>query len=145
MTRVAGCPLCDADGGRVVFQAPRWRLIHAQEPGFPAFYRLVWQDHVREFSQLARADRLACLDALVTVEEVMLRHLQPSKVNLASLGNAVPHLHWHVIGRFEWDSHFPGAVWARPQRAADAARLQQVADRLPALENELVSLLARTA
>ena len=137
-----GCPLCDAAGGRVVVQADAWRLVHAQEPGFPAFYRLVWQDHVREFSQLPPAARSECLDVLVAVEEAMLRHLQPAKVNLASLGNAVPHLHWHVIARFEWDSHFPGAVWAQPQRAADEGRLGRLAARLPALEQDIATRLS---
>ena len=141
----AGCALCDAAGGRVVVQAPRWRLIHAEEPGFPAFYRVVWQEHVREFSQLAAADRMACLDVAVAVEQALIRHLQPAKVNLASLGNAVPHLHWHVIARFDWDSHFPGAVWASPQRPADALRLQEVAARLPALEDDLRRVLPGAA
>lgn len=139
--RLAGCPLCDAAGGRLVVQGASWRLIHAQEPGFPAFYRLVWQEHVREFSQLARADRIACMDALVAIEDAMLRHLRPAKVNLASLGNAVPHLHWHLVARFDWDSHFPGAVWAQPQRVADPGKLQELAGRLPALEEEFRELL----
>ena len=43
-----GCPLCDAAGGRPVVETPRWRLIHAEEAGYPAFYRVVWQEHVRE-------------------------------------------------------------------------------------------------
>lgn len=144
MSPVAGCPLCEAAGGRVLVQAPRWRLVHAQEAGFPAFYRIVWQDHVREFSQLDRADRIACLDAVATVEEALLRHLRPAKVNLATLGNMVPHLHWHVVARFEWDSHFPGPVWAQAQREADAARLQALEERLPALEQELVATLSQT-
>ena len=143
--KVADCPLCTAPGGRVVVQAPKWRLVHAQEAGFPAFYRVVWQDHVREFSQLPQADRHACMDAVVAVEEALRRHLQPDKVNLAALGNAVPHLHWHVIARFTWDSHFPGAVWATAQRPADAARTQAVAARLPALEHDLRALLAPSA
>lgn len=141
----AGCPLCDAPGGRLVFQAARWRLIHAEEPGFPAFYRLVWQDHVREFSQLAPADRAACMDVLVGVEQAMLRHLQPAKVNLASLGNAVPHLHWHVIARFDWDSHFPAAVWAEARRSADAERMRELTQCLPALEQDLIALLSRSS
>lgn len=141
--RVAGCPLCESPGGRVVAQGGRWRLVHAEEAGFPAFYRVVWQDHVREFSQLAPGDRATCLEVAVTVEEALLRHLQPAKVNLASLGNAVPHVHWHVIARFDWDSHFPGAVWAQPVRPADQARVEGVAAHLPALEAELVSLLSR--
>ncbi|MEJ5990770.1 HIT family protein [Ramlibacter sp. PS3R-8] len=139
--KVVGCPLCDEAGGRVVVQGPRWRLIHASEPGLPAFYRLVWQEHVKEFSQLAAADRTTCVDILVAVEQALLRHLQPDKVNLATLGNGVPHLHWHVIARFAWDPHFPGAVWAAPQRAADERRMAEVSARLPALEEELLASL----
>jgi diadenosine tetraphosphate (Ap4A) HIT family hydrolase len=142
---MAGCALCDAPGGRVVVQAPRWRLIHAGEAGFPAFYRLVWQDHVREFSQLPLAQRAECLDLLVAVEQALISHLQPDKVNLASLGNAVPHLHWHLVARFGWDSHFPGAVWATAQREPDTARLEEVASRLPALEEQLRTTLAGSA
>jgi diadenosine tetraphosphate (Ap4A) HIT family hydrolase len=133
--------LCEAPGGRVVFQAPRWRLVHAQEPGFPGFYRVVWEQHVREFSQLVAADRQSCMDVVVAVEEALLRHLQPTKVNIAALGNAVPHLHWHVIARFDWDSHFPGAVWAGVQRPVDPQKLQALEARLPALEQDLVSRL----
>jgi diadenosine tetraphosphate (Ap4A) HIT family hydrolase len=134
---LAGCALCDGPGGRVVVQSARWRLLHAEEKGFPAFYRLVWQDHVREFSQLAAAERAECMDVLLQVEQALIAHARPDKVNLASLGNAVPHLHWHVIGRYAWDSHFPGAVWATPLRQVDDGRLAEVAARLPALEQEL--------
>lgn len=136
------CPLCEGPGGRVVVQAASWRLVHAEEAGFPAFYRVVWQEHVREFSQLAPADRQACMDTVVAVEEALLRHLSPDKVNVASLGNAVPHLHWHVIARFAWDSHFPGPVWAGAQRAVDDGRLREIAARLPALEQDLRTRLA---
>jgi diadenosine tetraphosphate (Ap4A) HIT family hydrolase len=44
--------------------------------------------------------------------------MQPDKMNLASLGNQTPHVHWHVIPRFRDDRHFPTPVWAVPQRAA---------------------------
>lgn len=137
---MTACPLCEGAGGRVVASAPKWRLVHAGEAGFPAFYRLVWQEHVREFSQLAAADRHACTDLLAAAEQAMLRHLQPVKMNVASLGNVVPHLHWHLIARFDWDSHFPAPVWAPAQRAGDAVRVGELAARLPALEQELAAL-----
>jgi diadenosine tetraphosphate (Ap4A) HIT family hydrolase len=114
-----GCPLCDSAGGRLVFSCDEFRVVHADEKGFPAFYRVVWNGHVREFSDLDDAQRATCMDAVVTVERVLRRELQPAKVNLAALGNAVPHLHWHVIARFDWDSHFPGAVWASSARRVD--------------------------
>ena len=36
---------------------------------------------------------------------------KPDKVNIASFGNMVPHLHWHIIPRFEVDRHYPNPIW----------------------------------
>jgi diadenosine tetraphosphate (Ap4A) HIT family hydrolase len=138
--RQPGCPLCEEAGGVLLAQTAKWRLIRAEEPGFPAFYRLVWNDHVREFSDLAPADRNECMELLVRIETLLRQHLQPTKINLASLGNAVPHLHWHVIARFDWDSHFPAAVWAAAQRTPPAERVAEVQARRAALEIELGKL-----
>lgn len=142
--RQPGCPLCEAAGGTLLAQTPKWRLIRADEPGFPAFYRVVWNDHVREFSELSPADRAVCMEAVVGVETLLRQYLQPTKVNLACLGNAVPHVHWHVIARFDWDSHFPGSVWAAPQRSAPAERIAAIEARRASLETEL-GKLGRTA
>jgi diadenosine tetraphosphate (Ap4A) HIT family hydrolase len=50
------------------------------------------------------------------VEDALRALISPHKINLASLGNVVPHLHWHVIPRFESDSHFPNPVWGEAKR-----------------------------
>jgi diadenosine tetraphosphate (Ap4A) HIT family hydrolase len=109
--------LCQTDGGLLVFRNEDLRIIQADEVGFPAFYRVVWNRHVAEFSDLSASERAICMNAVVLVEQVLREQLQPSKINLAALGNKVAHLHWHVIARFEWDSHFPAPVWAAPERA----------------------------
>lgn len=140
--REPGCPLCEAPGGVPVFQGRRFRVIRADEPGYPAFYRLVWSDHVREFSELAPADRAACVEAVAAIEGVLLAELAPAKVNLATLGNMVPHLHWHVIARFEWDPAWPAPVWAAPQRGADPLRVQAVEARRGTVEAALREALA---
>jgi diadenosine tetraphosphate (Ap4A) HIT family hydrolase len=141
--KAAGCPLCDGPGGLPVFESLKFRVVRAEEPGFPAFYRLVWSDHVREFSDLAPGDRRLCMEAVAQVEETLRARLHPDKVNLAALGNVVPHLHWHVIARFEWDSHFPAAVWAPAQRAAAPERLARLQDLRGPLERELAARLAQ--
>jgi diadenosine tetraphosphate (Ap4A) HIT family hydrolase len=140
-----GCPLCEGAGGILIGKRPRWRLIRADEPGFPAFYRLVWADHVAEFSELAAADRAECVDALVLVEKALRQHLRPDKINLASLGNVVPHLHWHVVARFGWDSHFPGSVWGAPLREAPPSHLHEIEALRGALEQELIGKLGLSA
>jgi len=140
--KVPGCPLCDGAGGALVFQGSAFRLIRADEAGFPAFYRLVWNEHVAEFSDLSRSQRAVCAEGLATVELALRSVLAPTKVNLAALGNLVPHLHWHLIARFADDSHFPSPVWAAPQRAALPERLAAIEAQLPALEALMLARLS---
>ena len=136
------CPLCEADGGLLVYRNASLRIIQANEVGFPAFYRVVWSRHVAEFSDLSPAEREVCMQAVVAVEQVLRSELQPAKINLAALGNMVPHLHWHVIARFDWDSHFPGSVWSMPQRAADEARVAAISAQCDQISRKIAEFLA---
>ncbi len=136
------CPLCETDGGLLVFRNETLRIVQADEVGFPAFYRVVWNRHVAEFSDLSAAERETCMDAVVVVEQVLRSELQPGKINLAALGNAVPHLHWHVIARFGWDSHFPAPVWSAAQRPVDADRVADAASRCIDINRRIAEAMA---
>ena len=136
------CPLCAETGGALVFQSKKFRVIRAFESGFPAFYRVVWTKHVTEFSDLSASDRARCMAAVCAVEQALRAQLQPTKVNLAALGNVVAHLHWHVIARFDWDTHFPAPVWATPQRSGDLAALARIEARLDRVDQAIQSSLA---
>ena len=62
--------------------------------------------------------------ALVFAVEEAIRHvMHPDKVNLAALGNMVPHIHWHVIPRFKDDAFFPGSAWSTRTKEAPKASL----------------------
>jgi len=130
----AECPLCQPSAGAPLLQTPLWRVVRVQEPGFPAFYRLIWQAHVAEFSELTAAERAGSMEAVAAIERVLIARLQPDKINLASFGNMVPHLHWHVMARFAWDSHYPQPLWGPAQRPADPAGLARIERELPALD-----------
>ena len=132
-----GCPLCDADGGHLVVRLPVCRVIRADEPGFPALYRVVLNEHVAEWSDVSDADQADVMRVVNTVERVLRELLYPTKINLAALGNVVPHVHWHVIARFDWDSHFPAPIWAQPQRAVEPGQLSVLAQLLPRVDDAL--------
>ena len=139
---VENCPLCTADGGALVWRGDKLRVIRAAEQGFPAFYRVVWNDHAAEFSDLSATDRIVCMDAVALVERVLREQLAPIKINLAALGNMVAHLHWHVIARYDWDSHFPASVWAAAQRERNEEREAEIARQLPQVDEVLQKALA---
>ena len=136
------CPLCETDGGLVVFKNEQFRIVQAVEAGFPAFYRLVWNAHVAEFSDLSIDERSICMNAVVSVEQILREQLRPTKINLAALGNMHPHLHWHIVARFDWDTHFPAPVWSPAQRAENSEKLAQTREKCVTINRLITQSLA---
>jgi diadenosine tetraphosphate (Ap4A) HIT family hydrolase len=130
------------EGGEPIVRRDELRVVRVVDDAFPAFYRIIWNAHVGEFSELAAADRQCCLDAVVTVERVLREQVHPTKINLASLGNMVPHLHWHVIARFDWDSHFPQPIWGAAQRVVTPPARSRLAVSLDQLDAAVRAALA---
>ena len=115
---MASCPLCLPENETVLWQDGRCRVILADDADYPGFCRVVWREHVKEMTDLTEADRSHFMSVVFAVEGELRELLHPDKINLASLGNQVPHLHWHVIPRYTGDPHFPDPVWAARRREA---------------------------
>ena len=139
---VSTCELCETAGGEVLHQAAQFRVVLVDDDNYPGFCRVIWQDHVKEVTDLPELDRMLLMDVLWQVEQVLREVLQPEKINLASFGNVVPHLHWHVIPRYTDDIHFPQPVWGQAQRAPQPASLQVRRERLGALRAKMRERLA---
>lgn len=120
MTAGETCPLCRSQNEKVLWRDATRRIVLVGDPGYPGFCRVVWNAHVREMTDLAPDDRALLMNTVFTVEQVLRDQLRPDKINLALLGNQVPHLHWHVIPRFRDDAHFPDPIWAPARRAPRA-------------------------
>jgi diadenosine tetraphosphate (Ap4A) HIT family hydrolase len=84
--------------------------------------------------------------ALVDVTEFAVRRvMRPQKINIASLGNQVPHLHWHVIPRFADDPFFPGSIWSAKQRDLSEVVRKARRDTAKALADAIRSGIADLA
>lgn len=118
------------------------RIVLVESADYPGFARVIVNAHVSEMTDLAPAQRAVLLDAVLAVEAAQREVLAPQKINLASLGNQVPHLHWHVIPRFADDAHFPDAVWAPRQRESRSAALAVRRGRLDALRAAIAGRFA---
>jgi len=129
-------------GGELLHQAEQFRVVLVDDDNYPGFCRVIWQAHVKEVTDLPELDRMLLMDVLWQVEIVIREVMQPDKINLASFGNMVSHLHWHVIPRYADDAHFPHPVWGQVQRAPAAATLQIRRDRLEPLRRRLSERLA---
>lgn len=114
------CELCEVDGGELVWRDPQCRVVLVAEAGYPGFCRVIWNAHVKEMTDLGMVERIHLMNVVYAVESTLRESMRPDKVNLASLGNITPHLHWHVIPRFRDDPHFPNPIWGAATRLPES-------------------------
>ena len=110
------CELCTDVGGELLWQDAVCRVVRVNDPDYPGFCRVIWKQHVREMTDLTVDERQHLMAVTLAVEQAVRQVLSPDKINLASLGNVTPHLHWHVIPRYTDDRHFPNPIWGQTQR-----------------------------
>jgi diadenosine tetraphosphate (Ap4A) HIT family hydrolase len=89
--------------------------IELHESSIPWLKIFTHEPH-KEFSECSCAEKEAIWNALNVIEKEMLSYFKPSKINIASFGNMLPRVHWHIMARFENDDYFPEPMWGMKQR-----------------------------
>lgn len=133
------CALCTQDGGILLWRDAHLRVVRIVDDDHPGYCRVIWNTHVREMTDLPASARAHCMAAVFAVEQALRAVVQPDKINLAALGNQMPHLHWHIIPRWSDDPQFPDPIWANARRVDTPRR--QIDDL--ALRQTLLESLAK--
>ena len=142
MSSANSCELCNL-AVAPLYRNDRLSVILVDDAAYPGFCRVIWNEHVKEISDLAPGDRMLLNDAVWHVELALRDVMKPGKVNVASLGNMTPHVHWHVIPRYADDAHFPNPVWTAAVRTTDDPILAARRALLPALAADIVRRLSK--
>ena len=143
--KLTDCELCRSDGGTIVLANEWLRVTLVDEPNYPGYVRVIWNEHVREMTELQDDERLRLMRTVFAVEDAQIEVLEPLKINIASLGNMTPHLHWHVIARFADDLHYPQPVWGAPQRTPEEHTLQARRALVDHLRNAIAEKVSRVS
>ncbi len=104
----------------------------SREWSYPGRCLLIARDENREIHDLEGEDYLLMMGEVRLVTQTLARLYKADKMNVASFGNIVPWLHWHVIPRHEGDPGWPGTPWENPEAAveADEDTLAEHAERI---------------
>jgi diadenosine tetraphosphate (Ap4A) HIT family hydrolase len=103
-------PRLAADCG-VVGDLPLCRLLLMNDSRFPWCILVPRAAGLRELHDLPASARADLLDEIETVSRALLAVDEVQKINVGALGNLVPQLHVHVVGRHPGDAAWPGPVW----------------------------------
>ena len=146
---MTNCVLCKdelkPEEGQLIWRGDDCRVILVNDPDLPGFCRVIWNRHMAEMTDLSYGEREHLMTLVFAVEEAIRHVMHPDKVNIAALGNMVPHIHWHIIPRYKDDAFYPGSAWSRRvQETSEAALLERKrkAAQLPeAIKAEIASLI----
>jgi diadenosine tetraphosphate (Ap4A) HIT family hydrolase len=94
VTRLALCSVLLMNDARVP-----WLILVPEREG------------LAELHALARPERAALMEEIAAASAVLERLYRPDKLNVGALGNVVPQLHVHVVGRYRSDAAWPGPIW----------------------------------
>ncbi len=139
MATVQNCALCQPCTNPILWQDDFCRVVLLNDTDYPAYCRVELLAHIKEMSDLPPLQRARMMKVVFAVETAIREIIQPDKINLASLGNKTPHVHWHVIPRFETDKHFPNSHWGEVMRDNNMALLDE--KTISALTEKMQSLI----
>jgi diadenosine tetraphosphate (Ap4A) HIT family hydrolase len=89
--------------------------IEVEESEIP-WLKIFTQESIKEFSMCDKKTKLMIWEALDIIEKEMLEYFKCDKINIASFGNYMPHVHFHIMARFKNDNYFPEPMWGKKQR-----------------------------
>lgn len=146
---MTNCALCKEElkpeEGQLIWRGDDCRVILINDPDLPGFCRVIWNHHVAEMTDLTYGEREHLMSLVFAVEEAIRHVMCPDKVNIAALGNMVPHIHWHVIPRYQDDAFFPRSAWSKRVQELPLSKLaerQQLASQLPAAIKAAIATLS---
>lgn len=87
------------------------KVLLMKDRSFPWLILVPERENIRELYELSAEDLAVLMEEISLASQVIVKLYKPDKINIGALGNVVPQLHIHVIGRFRTDRAWPGPVW----------------------------------
>jgi diadenosine tetraphosphate (Ap4A) HIT family hydrolase len=106
---------------------PLCRVLVMNDARYPWLVLVPRREEVTEITALEPSDRGRLMDEIDRGGRLVQNFPGVTKLNIGALGNLVPQLHVHVVGRHQGDPAWPGPVWghcsAMPYAADALARI----------------------
>lgn len=135
------CSLCErsklaADGKYpyLIHEFKHSYLMLGEHQFFRGYCVLISKNHFKEMTDMPSIMQTEMFQEMMKVSAVLQKHFNPAKMNMCSLGNVVPHVHWHFFPRYSDDPQFKDPPWLRMQQF-DNAKIG------PAVARELIEIL----
>ncbi len=135
------CPLCDRlklSGDKkypyLIHEFKNSYLYLGEHQFYRGYCVLVTKDHYKEMTDIPEEQRIEVFQEMMIASKLIEKTFSPNKMNMCSLGNVVPHVHWHFFPRYISDRDFKNPPWLQMHNF-DSAKIG------PEQRDELIEML----
>ncbi|MEO0996715.1 MAG: HIT family protein [Pseudomonadota bacterium] len=95
--------------------------------------------HATRIDELSAAEWAAQAQDIFDTDAALLRAFEPDHINIASIGQLMPHLHWHIVPRYRDDPRWGGPIWMTRQDEMSVVHLSEAeyGEQIAAIRAEL--------
>lgn len=118
------CPFCTLPLERIIDSNDLALVIRDGYPVSPGHTLVIPKRHIGSWFEITQAEQQALLDLLAKAKVVLEAEFKPNGYNIGindgpTAGQTVPHLHMHLIPRYNGDQKDPrgGVRWIIPEKA----------------------------
>ena len=104
-----------------IIELAQTRLVLNRDQFFPGYCLLFSKVHATEPFHLSNDDFHTMMSEVRLVAKALYNLYRPTKMNYELLGNMVPHIHWHLVPRFDSDPLWPKPIWSEPHTESHLA------------------------
>lgn len=142
------CPLCERvlktkskNYGYLIHEFKHSYLMLGEHQFFQGYSVLVAKDHYKEMTDMPLPLRNEIFQEMMQASKAIEHAFSPKKMNMCSLGNVVPHVHWHFFPRYENDPQFFDPPWLR-MKEFDAAKIssEEAQANIQKIQSSLLAL-----
>lgn len=110
-------------------------LFLFKEQSHPGRCVVAYKDHVKELFELSETDRNAFMADVCRVSAAIQKAFSPAKMNYGAYSDKLPHLHFHIVPKYENEFEFGGTFEMNPQKvyltdAEYAAIIEKISEAL---------------
>jgi diadenosine tetraphosphate (Ap4A) HIT family hydrolase len=124
MTNTQACPFCALPQERILIENEHGAAIRDGFPVSPGHTLIIPKYHVASFFEIGTSVRAGLFVLLDQAKEILDQEYRPTSYNIgindgAAAGQTIPHMHIHLIPRFQGDQLDPrgGIRWVIPEKA----------------------------
>lgn len=139
------CPLCERNLAcanktypYLIHEFKHSYFVLGEHQFYKGYCLLISKEHHKEMTDLSAPTQIEFFQEMMQVSRIIQEQFAPDKLNTCSLGNIVPHIHWHFFPRYHSDSLFKNPPWLQ-MHLFDSAKIspEQAAHEIKIIKEKM--------